>query len=499
MLTPLLASAAALLSAQTVDAPANAHQDYMAEGKAALAAHLAQSPNTSQAKNVILFVGDGMSIATMTASRIFDGQQRGVDGESNRLSFGKFPYTALSRTYSDDYQVADSAATATAMMTGAKTRSGMISVRRDAQSADCSPNSPQALETIAEIAEESGKATGVVTTARLTHATPATMYAHTSRRGWESDDDVPDDLRNSCPDIARQLIEWPYGDGLEVAMGGGRAGFIPEDVADAEYDGEFGNRADGRDLTAEWVEKYGDSGVYVWNQAQFDAIDPASEPHILGLFQPSHMHFEADRAGDEAGEPSLAEMTTKAIQVLSQNENGFFLLVEGGRMDHANHAGNAYRAVSDTVAMSEAVDAAMKAADPQETLIVVTADHSHTMTIPGYPSRGNPILGLAATADGPILAKDGKPYTTIGYANGPGAQTGERKDLSDVDVEDRDFVQQSLVPTGSETHNGEDVAIFSQGPWAHLLTGSVEQNYIFHVMRYAMSHEGAPENPSDSR
>ena len=120
-----------------------------------------------------------------------------------------------------------------------------------------------------------------------------------------------------CADIARQLIEFEskvFGsDGLEVAMGGGRASFLPNTESDPEY-AAVGNRLDGRNLTAEW-EQLSPSNNYVWNKAQFDAIDPASTEHLLGLFEPSHMQYEYDRPGDASGEPSLSEMTVKAIAV----------------------------------------------------------------------------------------------------------------------------------------------------------------------------------------
>ncbi|MET0659271.1 MAG: alkaline phosphatase, partial [Steroidobacteraceae bacterium] len=202
-------------------------------------------------------------------------------------------------------------------------------------------------------------------------------------------------------------------------------------------------------------------------------------------------------------EPALADMTAKAIQLLSRNKKGFYLMVEAGRIDHAHHAGNAYRALNDTVALSRAVARARELTNDADTLIIVTADHSHTLTIGGYPSRGNPILGKV---DG---AKDqlGLPYTTLSYANGPG-WTGNRKrlemspeergnpagypgtaarpDLSDVDTTGPNYMQEAAVPLGSETHGGEDVAIYGQGPGAYLLRGTLEQNAIYHVMATAL-------------
>jgi len=203
---------------------------------------------------------------------------------------------------------------------------------------------------------------------------------------------------------------------------------------------------------------------------------------VIARIEPSHMQYEADREKDAAGEPSLAEMTLKAIEILSQNENGFVLQVEGGRVDHAHHAGNAARALTDTLAASAAIEAAYLAVDPSETLIVLTADHSHVFSIAGYPGRDTNILGLAGD-----LADDGKPYTILGYQNGPGAKVDEpRADLTSVDTTDVDFLQQALIPLSSETHAGDDVAIFAQGPWAHLFHGVVEQNVVYHVMAKAI-------------
>ena len=114
----------------------------------------------------------------------------------------------------------------------------------------------------------------------------------------------------------------PYGDGFEVAMGGGRGNFLPETTADPEDEGETGERKDGKDLTQAWLDRYSNCGAYVWNKEQFDAIDPAETDHLLGLFEMSHMEYEHDRPKDKAGEPSLAEMAEKAIDILSQESRG---------------------------------------------------------------------------------------------------------------------------------------------------------------------------------
>ena len=204
-------------------------------------------------------------------------------------------------------------------------------------------------------------------------------------------------------------------------MGGGRANFLPATTADPEDEGKKGKRKDGKDLTQAWLDRYSNSGAYVWNKEQFDALDPANVDHVLGLFEMSHMEYEHDRPKDKAGEPSLAEMAEKAIDILAKNPEGYVLMIEGGRIDHGSHASNAYRTLSDAVALNEAVKAVLRKVNLDETLIVVTGDHSHTLTIAGYAKRGNPILGISIGVDGkPVMGADGKPYTTIGFANGPG-------------------------------------------------------------------------------
>lgn len=475
----VLALAAA--SAQAQDNVQQSGDSYYLAAQQELARKIADQPNVGRARNIILFVGDGMSIPTLAASRIYEGQSRGVDGESNLLSFERMPYTALSRTYTHDAQVADSAPTATALVSGVKSLNGTIGVTQNTRLEDCASQKGNEVTTLFELAEQAGLSTGIVSTARITHATPAATYAKVAGRDWENDTTLTDEARaNGCKDIAAQLVDWPAGDGFEVIFGGGRSNFMPADQADPEDATKKGARKDGRDLVADWTRRHND-GVYVWNQEGFDKIDPAKVNRAFGLFNRSHMQYEADRAKDAGGEPSLAEMTTKAIDLLGRNDEGYVLMVEGGRVDHAHHAGNAARALVDTVELSKAVEAALAKVDPAETLIVVTADHSHTFTISGYPKRNNPILGIAGKGD------DGKPYTTLGYQNGPGAKVGEaRADLSSVDTTDVDFLQQALVPLGeSETHAGDDVAIFAQGPWAHLFHGSVEQNLVYHVMAHA--------------
>jgi alkaline phosphatase len=449
----------------------------------------AQSPAQAPTqRNVILFLGDGMGVSTVTAARILAGQLAGATGEEHSLAFERFPEVALVKTYNVDAQVPDSAGTMSAIMTGEKTRIGVFGISAAANQNDCAAALANELPTLLEMAEQAGFATGVVSTTRITHATPGATYAHVPNRDWESDGQLPPEaVEQGCRDIARQFAEFPHGDGIEVVLGGGRGAFLPAETPDPEHPGLTGARRDGRNLVDEWLAGGADRR-YVWNLEQFQALPPG-EGQVLGLFEPSHMQFEIDRPADEAGEPSLAEMTRFAIDRLRRNERGFFLMVEGGRIDHAHHGGNAHRALTDTIAFADAVAAAAELTDPADTLILVTADHSHTLTIAGYPRRGNPILGKVVPPVGEAATDaEGRPYTTLGYANGPGYQPVV-PDLTDVDTTAPDYRQMATLPMASETHGGEDVPAYARGLNAAGVQGVMEQNSLFQVMRDALFPE----------
>lgn len=448
-----------------------------------------------RAKNVILFVGDGMGVSTVTATRIYAGQRAGKDGESNELAMDTFPYSAFSRTYSHDQQIAESASTATAMTTGVKTRAGGLGLTQGAARGACAETQANVAKSLFEVAEETGLATGVVSTARITHATPAATYSHVVNRNWENDAAVARDNGAPCADIARQLIEWPAGDGFEVVLGGGRANFIPATQTDPKVVNVRGQRADGRDLTAEWKGKPNHAFVYTTGQLQ--ALGDGGDQKILGLFNPSHMAYDSERGRDANGEPSIAEMTRFAINRLRKDTDGYVLMVEAGRIDHAHHEGKAGQALSEAAAFDEAIKTALEMTSREDTLIVVTADHGHTLAMAGYSRRGANILGLSVGPDGqPVKAADGKPYSTLSYLNGPGSILGQqgvapngRPDLSDANVTDLNFRQQTLVPMESETHGGEDVPIYAWGPNDSAFRGTLEQNVIFHLMSDALGYK----------
>ena len=484
-------------------------------------AELQRPANTNtKARNVILFVGDGMGISTVTAAHILQAQLRGESGEENFLSFERFPATAFAKTYTVDMQTSESAGTASAMLTGVKTRGGAIAMDQVPARATCTEARGHEVPTLLQQAEASGMATGIVSTARITHATPAAAYAHVTDRDWEADARMPPQrVAEGCRDIARQLVEFDQGDGIDVVLGGGRTMFMTSAQSDPEEGFRKGLRRDGRDLVAQWQARHPD-GRYVWNQTQFAAIDWAAPGPVLGLFEADHMEFEADRARDAAGEPSLAEMTRAAITALRDDDDGFFLLVEAGRIDHGHHAGNAWRALTDAIALSDAVAVATELTAEDDTLIIVTADHSHTFNITGYPARGNPIMGLARDEAGrPMLDALGLPYTTLAYANGPGypgasaeqpegpkafphqgrgyqGVTRGRPDLSAVATDDPNYLQEAGVPGQSETHAGEDVPIYARGPGAQWIRGALEQNTIYWLMRAVLPQLPALPDPA---
>ena len=449
-----------------------------------------------RAKNVILFIGDGMGVSTVTAARILDGQRKGMSGEENSLSFEHFPFTGLVKTYNTDSQTADSAGTMSAMVTGVKTRIGLFGVDENVGRGDCTSGQGRELVTALELAELARKSTGIVSTARITHATPAATYAKSVDRNWEDDSELPASARGAgCSDIASQLISSTASmrtrfnaqhiDGIDVILGGGRANFLPTDA---------GHRTDGDNLIGRWLAQDPQS---TFADTRKQLLEAPAESRLLGLFTDSHMSYEQDRPDTE---PSLTDMTLAALERLENNPEGYFLMVEGGRIDHAHHAGNASAALRDTIAFAEAVQAAVERTDTEDTLIIVTADHSHVFTIAGYPRRGNPILGkmVSVGETQPALAEDGQPYTTLGYTNGRGfrdlgAETNAdraytqpprsgRADLSQVDTTQTGFHQEALVPLQAETHGGEDVAVYASGPGAHLVSGTLEQNVLFHIM-----------------
>ncbi|XP_072247883.1 alkaline phosphatase, tissue-nonspecific isozyme [Leuresthes tenuis] len=455
---------------------------WRSQARETLQSVLDRKPNTNVAKNILFFLGDGMGITTYTAARILKGQLQNQTGEETVMTMDTFLHVGLAKTYSVDFQIPDSAATATAYLCGVKSNLNIIGVNAAARNGVCKTQKGNEVTSILKWAKDAGKSVGIVTTTRVQHATPATTYAHSASRKWYSDADMPDAAKtDGCTDIASQLIK---NIDIDVIIGGGRKYMTPRGTKDPEYPTDFsslGKRKDGRNLIQEWKSmKTGKVAHYVWNKKEFDAVDPETTDYLMALFEPGDLHFEAER--DPSMDPTIVETTEKAIRILQKNPNGFFLLVEGGRIDQAHHAGRAYMALHEAVAFDDAIAKGLELTKEDETLTIVTADHSHPLTFNGYTFRGQSILGKS-----PLWGTDFLPYTTLMYGNGPGHKmiNGRRPDIRNVTTKSKDYVQFSAAPLTSTTHSGEDVAVLARGPMAHLFTGVHEQNYIAHAMGYA--------------
>ena len=452
----------------------------------ALVAASVANAQAADAKNVIFFLGDGMGPSVVTASRIYKY------GEDGSLNMDKLERTARIKTFSNDAQTTDSAPSMAAYMTGVKMNNEVISMAQDTIAkepgrdangnlgVDNCPAGGKSVPTILELAKAKGKAVGAITTTELTHATPATTFSHICNR-------------NAQYAIAAQSVpggtgyNTALGDGVDVLMGGGRNHYTPYSATN-----KFG-RVDGRNLLTEFAAK----GYTVAANKTEMAAAPNNKKFI-GLYSTrSHLEYELDRTaatplGEGATQPSLSEMTLKAISLLSQNSNGYFLMVEGGRIDHALHGINAKRALSDTIAFDDAIKAAIdkiKETDPklENTLIVVTADHDHTMAFNGYGKRGNPILDINRGYRDNLPSKDadGNTYTTLVFGNGPN-RPALRTNVDSAAALADNYLQETGVRLASETHGGGDVKLLATGAGAKTFKGTIDNTKVFELLKTAL-------------
>lgn len=266
-------------------------------------------------KNIILFIGDGMGVAQLYA---------GMTVSSQPFALRNFPFSGFSITYSADNYITDSAAGGTAIACGIKTNNGMIGVTPD--------NS--VISSILEIAHRNGLATGIVSTSSVTHATPASFISHNTGRG-------------NYEDIANDFLSG----NIDLFIGGG------ED--------HFRKRKDGRDLTID-LKNQGFDVVYT-----LDELKASGSVKIAGLLAKEHMAKVS-----EEREGKLEEITKKAIETLSKDKDGFFLMVEGSMIDWGAHEKNIDYVTTETIDFDNAIGTAIKfAEDNKRTLIVATADH----------------------------------------------------------------------------------------------------------------------------
>lgn len=415
-----------------------------------------------RANNVIFLVGAGMGINTLTAARIYSV------GEAGELAIDKLPESAFVKTWSRDSQVTDGAAAMSAYMTGVKADNGVVSM------AACAPAPVRPAATLAELARAQGRAVGLVTTSRVTDATPAAVYAHICARAHEND-------------IAASLAD----SRLDVVLGGGTKAFLPA--------ASGGTRTDGRDLLLD-MRRQGTR--ILTDTTQLARLVPQVNLPVLGLFAPGDMDVDAER--DAARQPGLAEMTKSAIAVLSARPNGFFLVVEGGGIDRALHASRAKRALQETVAFNGALQTAidqMQLVDPglKNTLIVATADHDSTLVINGYSPRTgatsatNPgVLGLVRNVgDNRLrLDQDGMPYPILGFGNGEHRIDGSRASapaLTDTATSADGYRQEAAIrmPPGAATNSGNDVYLGAIGAGADTFYGTIDNTRVFGLIRAA--------------
>lgn len=354
------------------------------------------------ASNIILFIGDGLGDAQRTAAR-----WKHV-GQTGKLAMDDMSFYGEIVTQSSNRKITDSAAAATAMATGIKTKNGIIGLDKRLNS----------ISSILEYANNRKKSTGLVTTTQLTHATPAAFVAHVNHR-------------NKVLEIGKQIAAAD----VNVLLGGGEDDFIPATETGC-YVGQ-GKRSDYRNLISEMSA---DTYTYVCERDSLNSLDPASVSHVIGLF--------ADEGMQRPFSPLLSEMTRKAISILSQNPEGFFLMVEGGQIDWAGHDHDAENMINDTIGFDKAVAVGLDySKDHPDTLVIVTADHETGGMLVDLVSSGSP------DEDGPFEMPDG----TLFFVNWT-----------------------------KEAHSAKDVPLTASGPGAYLLKGRYQNTRIYAVMRAVM-------------
>ncbi len=385
-----------------------------------------KSASPKKAKNVIMFVGDGMGASHREAIRL---AAQGLNGE---LAMNKMPYTGNVHTHSTSV-VTDSAAAGTAMATGVKTYNGAIGVDEN----------KKPVKSVLEMAGEAGKSTGLVTTSQITDATPASLGAHVADRKKQSD-------------IAKQYLE---NSKVDVLLGGGEDYWYPKGEEGKYQDHPAKDKEEASQGTqGNLVKKAQKLGYnYVTNK---DELQKAKNGKLLGLFANEEM-FEQNPEGEgDLYDPvvPLPDMTQKAIDTLSQNNKGFFLMVEEEGTDEMSHENNGKLMMKAGKQLDKSVQVAKDYAKKHpDTLVLVAADHEcGGLSI----EEVNP-----KDESGDDVSKEDGPYTP--------AHSKEKF---------------ALDWTTNE-HGGQSVPLTAQGPGAEKLEGTYENTNIFKAMRDAMGLE----------
>ncbi|KAF7261170.1 hypothetical protein EG68_01600 [Paragonimus skrjabini miyazakii] len=395
----------------------------------------------SPPKNMILFIGDGMSSSTITGA------------SANRMT-------------------TDSAAAATALVCGSKVAQSVIGLSGVKECCICEPSdSAQKLQSILIQAHKKGLSVGIVTTTRITHATPAATYAHSTDRNQENKPKVSSSNSSFvCDDIASQLID--KGLDFKVILGGGAKHFY-QNVSEVTPKTP-GSRTDGKNLFKQWLSeqrKRNRRHALVFHPYELRRLNLDKVDYLFGLLAPSHLDYEIRRTD----QPSLSEMTQIAVKILSRNPKGYLLLVESGRIDHGHHTNQAKYALTETLALERAVNTTIGLVNIDETLVLVTADHSHGYGVIGYANRRTHILGL----DDSQLADDGHPYLISNYFSGPGASSGKPRGNPSIGrTFENGYRQQALIPLRRGVHAADDVPLYATGPFNQLFHRPVDNTFV---------------------
>ncbi len=457
-----------------------------------------------EAKNVILFIGDGMSMGHRTAARVMS---KGiVEGRyQGNLVMDTFPHTALVGTSGVDSLVTDSANSATAYTTGHKSSNNALCVYAD-RTPD--PFDDPKTESIGSLARRRRHmSVGFITNTEIQDATPASMYAHTRRRAEKAE-------------ITRMLLA----SGAEVIMGGGGAYFLSKDTPGS-------SRTDGDDFYG----KFRDAGYAIVSNATELASVPPTAKRLLGIFHTGNMDGVLDRkflhkgtAGQFPDQPDLTDMTRKAIGLLSKNPNGFILMVESGLIDKYSHELDWERAVMDTIMLDKSVAVAKEfAGSRNDTLVLVTADHTHPFSVvgteddglkadDGTPATGREKVGVYGSAGYPLYQDqdgDGYPddiavskrlaaffaafpdyYETFGpKMDGPfqPATTGKKTAVANEVYKNVPgaMLRAGNIPagTGAGVHSADDVILNATGPGSGRVAGFMDNTDVFRVMVQALA------------
>lgn len=313
---------------------------------------LAATAPAGQPKYVFYFIGDGLGAAQRQFSEFFLQEQ--LKNPDTRLLMNTFEVAGINTTYCADTLITDSAAAGTALASGLKTNQGTIGK-------DVNGNN---VKTLSEAAREHGMKTGIITTTRLTHATPAAFAAHNISR--DNENEIADDFLDS---------------GFDFFAGGGIRHFIPASMKIENGDGIGktikSKRKDEKNLLKAFKDKGYTTYIGMKGAKNFKSADFSKQNKVFAAFTYNHMPYEVERMNQYKDVPSIAEMTRAGIDVLNKGDKGFFLMVEGGRIDHAAHANDPVSVIWDTIAFDDAVKTAYEflKQHKEQTLIVVVGDH----------------------------------------------------------------------------------------------------------------------------